>query len=158
MDPFQDFYRNQRKAFFAYLFRRTADPSLASDILQESFTRLYASYPAERWNARLLFTIGRHLLIDALRRRKREADPPPEEDASAPSLEERLLAREEARRVLAAMQRLDEEERDLLSLVASGGLSYREIASLTGQSEGNIRVKVHRARCRLRALLESGNS
>lgn len=154
MDPFQHFYRSQRTPFFAYLFRRTADSSLASDLLQESFTRLYASYPAERWNARLLYTIGRNLLIDALRRRKREADPPREE-ALAPGPEERLLAREEARRVLAALQRLDEEDRDLLSLVASGSLSYREIAALTGLSEGNVRVKIHRARCRLRSLLDS---
>jgi len=154
VERFQHFYRSQRKPFFAYLFRRTADPSLASDILQESFTRLYAAYPAERWNARLLYTIGRNLLIDALRRRKREADPPREE-AQAPGLEERLLARDEARRALAALQRLDEEDQDLLSLVAGGDLSYREIAALTGLSEGNVRVKIHRARCRLRSLLDS---
>ncbi len=153
MEPFQDFYRNRRKALFAYLIRRTADPSLASDILQESFTRLYESYPAERWTPRLLFTIGRHLLIDALRGRRREADPPPE--PAAPDLEERLIARDEARRVMAAMLRLDEEERDLLALVVSSGLSYREIASLTGLSEANVRVKIHRARLRLKALLAS---
>lgn len=154
MEPFQNFYRRERTPFYAYLVRRTGDPSLASDILQESFTRLYASYPAERWNARLLYAIGRNLLIDARRRRKREADPPPEE-AQADDAEERLLARDETRRVLAALQRLDEEDRDLLALVASGGLSYREIAALTGWSEANVRVKIHRARCRLRNLLDA---
>jgi RNA polymerase sigma-70 factor (ECF subfamily) len=63
------------------------------------------------------------------------------------------MVREEYRCVLAAMRHLEEDERDLLALVATSGLSYREIARVAGTSEANVKVKVHRARKKLRTLL-----
>jgi RNA polymerase sigma-70 factor (ECF subfamily) len=55
------------------------------------------------------------------------------------------------------MQTLSEDERDILSMVAGGGLSYDEIASVMAMSVANIKVKVHRARLRLKQYLEGGN-
>ena len=43
----------------------------------------------------------------------------------------------------------------VLCHLAKGEKSVGEIAALTGLSEGNVRVKIHRARCRLRSLLDS---
>jgi RNA polymerase sigma-70 factor (ECF subfamily) len=54
------------------------------------------------------------------------------------------------------MQELEPEERDALSLVVSSDLSYREIARITGTSEGNIKVRVHRARVKLKRMLNTG--
>jgi RNA polymerase sigma-70 factor (ECF subfamily) len=64
-----------------------------------------------------------------------------------------LMVRDEYRQVLVAMRHLEDDERDLLSLVVSSELSYRELAEITGVSEANIKVKVHRARKKLRAFL-----
>jgi RNA polymerase sigma-70 factor (ECF subfamily) len=55
--------------------------------------------------------------------------------------------------VLAAMKHLEEDERDLISLVVSSDLSYREVAEVTGISEANVKVKIHRARKKLRNLM-----
>jgi RNA polymerase sigma-70 factor (ECF subfamily) len=63
------------------------------------------------------------------------------------------MVREEYRQVLVAMRHLEDDERDLLSLVVSSELSYRELADIIGISEANIKVKVHRARKKLRAYL-----
>ena len=41
--------------------------------------------------------------------------------------------------------------------VAGNDLSYREIASLVGISEANVKVKVHRARLKLRKKLKEGD-
>ncbi len=64
------------------------------------------------------------------------------------------MIRDEYRRVLAAMQQLESSERDCLALVVSSDLSYREIAALTGTSEANIKVKVHRARVKIKKILQ----
>jgi RNA polymerase sigma-70 factor (ECF subfamily) len=64
--------------------------------------------------------------------------------------------REDYRRVLTAMQKLAPEERDVLSLVVSSDLSYREIAKVTGTSEGNVKVRVHRARVKLKEMMTAG--
>jgi RNA polymerase sigma-70 factor (ECF subfamily) len=48
---------------------------------------------------------------------------------------------------------LGDGERDVLALAASGDLTYREIGELTGITEANVKVKVHRARVKLRAIM-----
>ena len=55
------------------------------------------------------------------------------------------MVRDEYRRVLAAMRYLEDDERDLLSLVVSSEMPYRELAQITGTSEANVKVKIHRA-------------
>ncbi|MDP4726083.1 MAG: sigma-70 family RNA polymerase sigma factor, partial [Desulfobacterales bacterium] len=66
--------------------------------------------------------------------------------------EENYLVRDECRRVLSALQKLERDERDVLTLVVSSGLSYREIAGVTGLSEANVKVRVHRARLKLKKI------
>ena len=44
----------------------------------------------------------------------------------------------------------------ILSLVVSSGLSYKEIAELTGTNETNIKVKIHRSRLKLKKILRKG--
>jgi RNA polymerase sigma-70 factor (ECF subfamily) len=67
------------------------------------------------------------------------------------------LVREEYRQVLAAMRHLEDDERDLLSLLISSGMGYRDLAAVTGFTETNIKVKIHRARKKLREHLEIRN-
>ncbi len=158
MNTFKDFYNGQRRRFLSYLIRRVGDYHLACDLMQESFTRLYEKYRSDDLTPQLLYTIGRNLAIDALRRREKpgsvsEVDDPPDE-----SQERNLLVRDEYRRVLAAMRQLEDDERDLLSLVVSSEMPYREVALITGMSEANVKVKIHRARKKLRACLEGESS
>lgn len=153
MDTFKDFYSRQRQRFFAYLIRRAGDYHLACDIMQESFARLYEKYTAEQFTPQLLYTIGRNLVLDALRKRKHNPSGMDDVDLPFDGQEHYLLVRDEYRQVLAAMRHLDSDERDLLALVVSSELSYRELAEMTGLSEANVKVKIHRARKKLRAHL-----
>jgi RNA polymerase sigma-70 factor (ECF subfamily) len=66
------------------------------------------------------------------------------------------MVRDEYRRVLSAMDALESDERDILALVISSDLSYREIASIAGISEANVKVRVHRARLNLKEILAKG--
>ncbi len=153
MNTFKDFYNRQRQKFFSYLIRRAGDYHLACDIMQESFTRLYEKYPAEHFTPQLLYTIGRNLVLDALRKRKYNPSEIEDVEPAADGQEHYLMVRDEYRQVLAAMRHLEDDERDLLSLVVSSELSYREIAEITGLSEANVKVKIHRARKKLRTCL-----
>lgn len=157
MSSFRDFYNSQRRNFFAYLIRRLGDYHLACEIMQESFLRLYEKYTAESFTPQLLYTIGRNLSIDWLRKRSNQPSSWEDQDQAVQSQEHYLMVREEYRQVMAAMRYLEDDERDLLSLVVSSGMSYRELSQLTGTSEPNIKVKIHRARKKLRAYLKAGN-
>lgn len=156
MKKYRAFYDAHKEKLFGYLMRMTGDYELSRDIMQEAFTRHLERYGAEGPQVPLLYTIARNALFDVMRRKgKSEAlderpHPVPEDQ------EHTFLVREEYRRVMTALDRLEEREREVLSLAASGELSYREIASIAGTSEGNVKVRVHRARMRLRDILDRG--
>ena len=66
------------------------------------------------------------------------------------------MIKQEYRQVLGAMQRLTQDERDILALAISDGLSYRDVASIVGISVENVKVRVHRARHKLKKILQKG--
>jgi RNA polymerase sigma-70 factor (ECF subfamily) len=136
--------------------RRTGNYHLASDILQESFTRYLEKYGAAGPNSALLYTIARNAVVDGHRKQGRDNPLCGEPAHNQDDPEANTMVREEYRRVLAALQQLGPEERDVLALVVGGELSYREIARITGTSEGNIKVRVHRARVKLRKIMNKG--
>jgi RNA polymerase sigma-70 factor (ECF subfamily) len=153
---FREFYQQERERLFAYLIRSTGDYYLAGDILQEAFTRYLEKYGQRRPSPALLYTIARNAMVDGHRKRGRES--PLFEEPAQPqhNPEAHLAVREEYRQVLAAMQKLAAEEREALSLAISSDLSYREIARITGTSEANVKVRVHRARVKLKKMMKPG--
>jgi RNA polymerase sigma-70 factor (ECF subfamily) len=144
---------------FAYLMRACGDYYLSGDIMQESFARYLDRYGNREPSAALLFKIARNALLDHRRKSNRTA-PLQDDDELKGGNPERggnpehhLMVRDEYRRTLSAMQQLEEDERDVLSLVVSSDMSYRKIAELHHTSEQNVKVRVHRARVKLRKIL-----
>jgi len=154
---FRAFYREHRDRLFAFLMRSTGDYYFAGDILQESFTRYLEKYGDEGENPALLYTIARNAVVDGYRKQGRDKQLLDEPELSQPNPETDMMVREDYRRVLAAMQELEPEERDILSLVVSSGLPYREIARIAGTSEANVKVRVHRARVKLKKMMKPGD-
>lgn len=130
---------------------------MSKDIMQESFTRYLEHYGSTELKSTLLFTISRNIVMD--NHRQTQYNTQFEENLEDPrNLEDQLMVREEYRLILLAMQKLNPSERDILSLAVGSQLSYREIAKVTGLSETNVKVKVHRARTKLRELSEAYTS
>ncbi len=137
--------------------RSTADYYLSSDIQQESFTRYLEKYGEALQNPALLYTIARNAVVDSHRKRGRDTPLLDEQEFSANNPETDMMVREDFRRMLAAMQELEPQERDILSLVVSSGLPYREIARIAGTSEANVKVRIHRARVKLKKIMNTGD-
>lgn len=156
VDTFRVFYINSKDKLFGYLMRLTGDYQLSSDILQESYTRMLSSYGAGMLNTSLLFKIARNALMDVRRKGKqtREIEDSDLKDDTTPETD--MMVLESYRTVMVAMDSLDEMERDLLSMAVSSDFSYREIGEVVGISEGHVRVKIHRARTRLKDILIRG--
>ena len=157
MEKFSLFYKDYEKALFNYLMRMTGDYYLAGDIMQESFTRYLENYKEHLPNASLLFTIARHALFDHSRNRGRNTGLEQDPIDQSHSQEVDLMVKQEYRQVLNAMQRLKPDERDILALAISDGLSYRDVGSIVGISIENVKVKVHRARHKLKKILQRGD-
>ncbi len=154
MNRFRQFYIEYGNKLFAYLLRKSGNRHLAADLVQESFTRYLERYSHGEENVRLLFTIGRNLFYDDRRYQQRFSTTEEMGEKEGIGQEERYLAKEQSQLLLAAMARLSDEERDILSLASGGDLCYQDIALLHRCSVANVKVKVHRARQKLKAMMQ----
>ena len=145
----------------SYLVGVGADYHAACDIVQETFLRLWKKRdellddPAQV--SGYVYTIARHLWTDRLRKQARETlqEEIKDEDAGAvmPSDSSPSDARYLRRRLNAALAQLPPLVREAFSLFQISELSVREIARITSASENLVKVRVHRAKMKLRELL-----
>jgi RNA polymerase sigma factor (sigma-70 family) len=80
-------------------------------------------------------------------------EPPENLPDRLPQPEEALVGQEELAETLAALDRLEERERELLALKFSARMTNRQISALTGLSESNVGVILYRAIQRMRAMI-----
>jgi len=149
-----------------YVHYRCTDWEAAEELCADIFERVLASIGAYRpergafepW----LFAIARRAVSDHWRayylRKLVPFDLLRGQPAPAASPEEQVLAGEELRQLKAALTHLTGHERDLLGLKFAAGLTNREIARLTGLTESNTGVLLHRAIQKLRSLYGQNNS
>lgn len=153
-DAFSGFYERSAHSLWAYLARVSGDPSLADDLMQESYVRfLCASRPddGEVASRRYLFGIATNLLRDHWRRPGATSieDIPEAFFASADH-----SAQLDSQIVLGpALARMRPRERQLLWLAHAEGYSHREIAEITGLAAASIRLLLFRARRKIAGLL-----
>jgi RNA polymerase sigma factor (sigma-70 family) len=146
-----------------YARRLLADVDLAADAVQHAFVTL-CSESRERLEGRVapwLFRVCRNRALDHLRRAGRErtlGDGGATEAAADAAAPVTLAADDPAARVeradLAALVRdlladLPAPQRETIDLWCEG-LSYRQIAEVTGRQEGHVRVLAHRGLTALR--------
>lgn len=136
-------------------YRMLGNPTEAEDAAQETFLRAFAQfkrYRPEQKFATWLLSIAAHYCIDRLRRRKFQWLSLDEENAaevfptSAPGPEEITLSHEREKEVQQLLQKLAPASRAIVILKYWNDLSVEEIAQLTGDSVGSVKVKLFRAR------------
>ena len=158
MESCERLYRDNRERVLRFLLHLTGDVELARDLVQETFARYLSRYGRDSEQAGLLFTIARNAGLDALRRRRTSTLPERETADPRRDPEHQLIDRQEMDRVLAAIRRLDDTDRQLVAFLATSTFSYREIGRLLDLSETNVKVRVHRARLKLKALMAEGEA
>ena len=158
MESCERLYRDNRERVLRFLLHLTGDVELARDLVQETFARYLSRYGRDSEQLGLLFTIARNAGLDALRRRRTSTLPERETADPRRDPEHQLIDRQEMDRLLAAIRRLDDTDRQLVALLATGTFSYREIGRLLDLSETNVKVRVHRARLKLKALMAEGEA
>jgi RNA polymerase sigma-70 factor (ECF subfamily) len=153
-DAFAALVRRHQGRVFRLAGRFFRRPQDVEEVAQETFLRAWlklptyrAEAPFEHWLTRLCL----RCVYDHLRRQRREASGGAAADAEAPSADPD--ARMEVERLLA---RLSPADRFLLVLLEGEGWTVAEIARRLGWTPVNVKVRAHRARRRLRRILEAG--
>jgi RNA polymerase sigma-70 factor, ECF subfamily len=148
---FEELYERHRDAVCAYA-RRRMPADLVDDVVAETFLvcwRKLADVPADAlpW----LYAVARKTIANQRRAAARPAVASAESVAGEP---------EPAGdpRLAAAFAQLSDNDREVLRLVAWEGLTPRQASTVLGCTTVSCRVRFHRAKRRLGALLDAGTA
>ena len=138
---------------FAHALSR--DFADADDLTQSTIERALRSRFQWQLGTRLdswLYKIMRNLWIDTVRsrtRKERIEAPPEEAEKLGEDPSEGLEAKAELRRVMQAMQRLPDEQREVVALILVEGFGYRETAEMLELPIGTVSSRLVRGRTAL---------
>jgi RNA polymerase sigma-70 factor (ECF subfamily) len=140
-------------AVLAYALRRTSRED-AADVVAETFLVAWRRLDDvdERTALPWLYAVARRVLLSQQRATRRQQAIAQRVAAGLPETPESQLG---SPRVLEALAALSEAEREVLMLAAWEELSSSEAARVLGCSATAYRIRLHRARRRLRERLDS---
>lgn len=154
--------RDYKDGLMLYLNNFVGNIFIAEELTEDTFVLLGTKKPRDKGTGSFktwLYTIGRNIAIDYLRRNSRKIDVSID-DCSEPESEEddveRQYIREERKRTLhRALRKLKPEYRQILWLIYFEGFSSKEAAAVMRKSVHNVETLVYRARNSLKTQLES---
>ena len=156
---FEEVVRRTYRHVYTQAFRIVGDRHEAEDVAQEAYLRVFRSLAGFRGESQFetwLYRIVANAAVTHLRRRGRigeltlDREDRPVEPAADVRVAEQAVDREELSRALAD---LPVSLRAVVVLKDVYGMPHKEIAQLLGTTEGAVKVRLHRARRRLKERL-----
>jgi RNA polymerase sigma-70 factor (ECF subfamily) len=137
---------------YRFIFKNLGHKEDAKDVVQTAFEKLWINRQQvdNTRSKSFLFTVAYHQMIDHIRKTKRVS-----------LKEERCIERgvtyqrnNNIKKILdEALQKLGETQRSLVLLKDYEGYNYDEIGQITGLSQSQVKVYLHRARLQLKNYL-----
>ncbi len=167
--------KRHQTALYSFALRNVRERTVAEDIVQECFVRVAQSAAEFKADARFttwVYTIVRNLCIDHSRKAKLRRHPSLDEarrgdEGDGPTLGEQTadtkggsdvertaLGAELKKRILAAIDTLPEEQREVYLMREISNLRFKEIAEITGQPENTVKSRMRYALERLQEALK----
>ena len=139
-----------------YAARLTGDVELADAVVQTTLRKLMAATPEppEDKLAEWLFRVGRNSAVDSNRGRPRAESGPVGEDgddAPAPKGAKSPASKGGADPLLAALNKLNQVQQEVLRLKFQHGMNYREIGGILNLTVPNVGILIHGAMKQLRS-------
>lgn len=139
---------------FRYAMRMTSNRAWSEDLVQEIFVRILKYRETFRdGNAftTWMFRIARNAYVDQARKKRWEVQTEDPVDSPVSPIDE-LEQEEDLKLLRRALQKLPEQQREILVLARFQQLPYEQIADLLGIEIGTVKTRVHRAIKQLRDI------
>jgi len=160
---FRKLYETVFPILFRVAYRIVNSEEATEDLCQEAFFRLHEKnmvFPTPDEAKYWLIRVVKNAALNYAKRKVREKKAYQRffrEDTRVEETGENIVLKKETRdEVKEALEKLPENLRIVLILKEYGELNYKEIGRSLGISEGNVKVRVFRARERLAGLLNTG--
>lgn len=158
---FEDFYHVELPRVYNFFRYRVGDDPIAEDLTSETFEKAWKN--RERYRSDLaafstwLFTIARRVAQDYLRKHRHNETRLDEITHISTTVLTEDVAQQNAdfARLSVLLTRLADRERELVALKYGAGLTNRAIIRLSGLSESNVGVMLHRTILSLRSEWEN---
>lgn len=150
---FAELYGRLAPRVYAYCRRFLGDRDEAMDVFQETFIRFNHSAKQERNMTNtpaFILRIARNLCVNAKMRKRTAVS---FEDYMAYENDNRQEKNELLNLIKSALEALPDDYREIFILREYDGLSYTEIAEILGESLSNVKVRIHRAKQKIREIL-----
>jgi len=151
------YYHRVRK----FILTSVKDESVADDLIQETFIRIQENLDSVRDPAKIsswIFRIAYHLCQDHFRTLKKSSSHEEVHEGLAnlheTPVQKKLEQGEMSQCVQDQVNLLPESLRNVLIFADAMDFSHREIADILGLTVENVKVRLHRARKRLKAILK----
>ena len=151
-----------------YAWQFVGDVERARDVVQDTFMKLCRHQQGLDPGAKeltgthltkWLYTVCRNRAIDVARKEKRMKSAPPghfeEQLGTEASPDASALAAERQATLLSQIERLPNNQQEVIRLKFHGGLSYQQIADVTGLTKSNVGFLLHTAISKLRQRVAS---
>lgn len=148
-------YNDYADDIFRYLLVNVKDKELAEDLTADTFTKAWLQIDKfdfkqpRPW----LYKIAKNSMTDHWRKKKTEPFPDEEPVSDDATVEEQVEGKLAKDQVMAAVSKLPDEMKSVVSLRFMSGYSAKHTAEALGISEGNVRTIQHRALKKLKGLL-----
>jgi RNA polymerase sigma-70 factor (ECF subfamily) len=137
---------------YRFIMKNLRHEEDSRDVVQSAFEKMWRNRENVEFekSKSYLFTIAYHQMIDHIRKVKRvtlkEDFAEESRITEQPKMQLKKILEE-------ALSRLNETQRSLVMLKDYEGYSYEEIGKITGLSESQVKVYLHRARIQLKNFL-----
>ena len=154
-------YEKYANPIYRYSFTRTGNTHIAEDITSQTFLSAFESFSKFRQNGNFgswLFTIARNKVNDHFRRSK-SVSPIHEVEIMADGKDPLTtsIQSDQSKIVQSLIEKLPEDEQELLRLRFIAELSYSNIACLLHKSEDAVKKSTYRLLARLQSQVEVNN-
>lgn len=148
---FKEIFQANSKKIYHLCYGYTGDDESANDLMQETFLKVWQNLDKFRNQASIstwIYRIAVNTCLSYLRVEKRHPKDELTDTIIETKGEEISEKNEQISSLYKCIAQLEENERIIITMVLDE-LPYTEIAAISGISEGNLRVKIHRIKQKL---------
>lgn len=147
---FEDMYKKYNKQLYVFIYQMTHDSETTLDILQESFARVLSAeveFESEKGSRNYLYTVAANLCRMQFRRNKYRDHASIDKLGDAgiiladtkESFEKKIELSQIEDILNSHVEKLPEKERSILLMKKTKGMTYTDIAQVTGMSERQLK-------------------
>jgi len=148
---FKELFTENSRVIYHLCYGYTGDSNSANDLMQETFIKVWQNLDRFKNQSQIstwIYRIGINTCLSYLRVEKRKITDEISDYVIETTAEPVSDKNEQIEQLYKSIAQLEESERIIITLVLDE-VPYPEIAEISGITEGNLRVKIHRIKHKL---------